>query len=588
MFERLLEAARELEDASVLPDAPELLLPAVPDEFTLDDVRSLATEVQDKSDTTAVLAAVYVVLKSDKLGIRLNDDGAHNIVLEDIVLRVGQMMVPVCSGATFDQDYAYLSHNGLLGLHILGLLLPLTSRGGLVLPTRTILSVVAFSNRDDPWASSPCAELARSLLSDYFQNISPLQATKPKPKPVALPPPRSIRDAGAGSRPSEKAPKTEQARFITEDVLTDFLRPLFAKSRPITVTASGRPAAFPEPPSRYSQGDGFGGADDVTVTKPWKYTRRYAVTVFEWAVEIADTDLIQEHWPLYTPILLTLLDEPQPTPLKLRALSIFRKFWRLCPEGLLERTGLVNAFEEAVFPTVLSLPSLTPEDESCDLLAAAYPALFDMAGLKDPDSGLAKNRDVRVENTNDQEASDKQNLHSTRFSEAQRKLFDKLVREGIMVGYHHAKQHIRLVEFFCQTLRRLVIGMGILSVKYLKDIVPMISEILMDPFGTKYPPILLSATHLLQAVLQTCWPRMPHYCNEIIKIAMLCWLNIEDEEPFPPNKPTKAELKLQLTKAIEMLSAIMAAAKQDMSERVCPLIAKDPQLRGLFTGYEAK
>ncbi|RWA13045.1 hypothetical protein EKO27_g2072 [Xylaria grammica] len=615
MFERLLEAARELEDASVLPDAPELLLPAVPDEFTLDDVRSLATEVQDKSvssassinpsdltvrvkiayaefcfqDTTAVLAAVYVVLKSDKVGIQLNDDGAHNIVLEDIALRVGQMMVPVCSGATFDQDstdYASLSHNGLLGLQILILLLPLTSRGGLVLPTGTLLSVIAFSNRDDPWASSSCSELARSLLSDYFQTISPPQATKPKP--VALPPPRSTRDAGAGSRPSEKTPKTEQARFITEDVLTGFLRPLFAKSRPSTVTASGRPAAFPEPPSRYSQGDGFGGADDVTVTKPWKYTQRYAVTVFEWAVEIADTDLIQGHWPLYTPILLTLLDEPQPTSLKLRALSIFRKFWRLCPEGLLSRTGLVNVFEEAVFPTVLSLPSLTPEDESCDLLAAAYPALFDMAGLKDPDSGVAKNRDVRAENTNDQEASDKRNLHSTRFSEAQRKLFDKLVREGIMVGYHHAKQHIRLVEFFCQTLRRLVIGMGILSVKYLKDIVPMISEILVDPFGTKYPPVLLSATHLLQAVLQTCWPRMPHYCNEIIKIAMLCWLNIEDEESFPPNKPTKAELKLQLTKAIEMLSAIMAAAKQDMSDRVCPLIAKDPQLRGLFTGYEAK
>ncbi|TGJ82572.1 hypothetical protein E0Z10_g6190 [Xylaria hypoxylon] len=574
MFERLLEAARKLEDASLLPDAPELLLPSVPGEFALDDIRSLAIEVLDKSDTTVVLSAIYVALRSNKLGIQLNDDGADNIALEDIALQIGHMMVPVCSGAAFDKDstdYASLSLNGFLGLHILRLLLTPTSRGGLVIPTRILLSVIAFTNSDDPWASSSCAELARSFLSDYFQNISPPQAAKPVPFPFS----RSTRDVGVERKLSEKRPKTEQERFITEDVLTGFLRPLFAKSRPTAVTVSGRPAAFPEPASRYSQGDGFGGADDIAITKPWKYTQRYAVTVFEWAVENADTDLLQEQWPLYTPILLTLLDEPQPISLKLRALSIFRNFWRLCPEGLLSRIGLVDVFEQAVFPTVLNLPSLTPEDESCDLLAAAYPALFDMAGLEASDSALAENEDVKTESTNDRKTSDKRDLHSSGFSEAQRKLLDKLVREGIMVGYHHAKHHIRLVDFFCQTLRRL-------------DIVPMISEVLVDPFGTQYPPILLSATRLLQAVLQTCWPRIPHYCNEIIKIAMLSWLNIEDEDSFPPHKPTKAELKQQLTRTVEILSAVMAAAKLDMSDRVHPLVAQDPQLRSLFTSREAK
>ncbi|KAI0539963.1 hypothetical protein GGR58DRAFT_462652 [Xylaria digitata] len=587
MFGQLLEAAHKLESASLLPDAPELLLSAVPAQFTLDDIRGLATETQDRSDTTAVLSAVYIALKSNKLGIQLNegDDDTRNIVLEDIALQIGQMMVPVCSGATFDEDstdYTSLSHNGLLGVHILKLLLTLTSGTSLVLPTRSLLSVIAFTNRDDPWTSSTCADLARSLLSDYFQRISPPQAMKP----VTSLNPRSVRDSRVGREPSEKKPpKTERARFITENVLTGFLRPLFAKSRPTTVTASGRPAAFPEPASRYSQGDGFGGADDASVTKPWKYRQRYAVTVFEWAVENADSDLLQECWPLYTPVLLTLLDEPQPVSLKLRALSIFRNFWRLCPEGLLSRTGLADVFEQAVFPTVLSLPSLTPEDESCDLLAAAYPALFDIAGL-DPEVG--ENEVAKAGSTSDYKVSDKQHLHSTGFSEAQRKLLDKLVREGIMVGYHHAKQYIRLVDFFCRTLRRLVTSIGILTVKYLKDIVPMISEILVDPFGTKYPPVLLSATCLLQAVLQTCWPRIPHYCNEVIKITMLCWLNIQEEDSFPPNQPTKAELKQQLIRTVEILSAIMAAAKLDMSDRVCPLIAKDPQLRTLFTSGEAK
>lgn len=181
-------------------------------------------------------------------------------------------------------NYALLSCNGLLGLHILRLLLTITPRGSLVLPSRVLLSVIAFTNREDPWALSSCAELAQSFLSDYFQNTPSPQAVKPIPFSNL----RSVRDAGAERKPSEKTPKTERARFITEDVLTDFLRPLFAKSRPATVTVSGRPAAFPEPPSRYGQGEGFGGGEEILNAKPWKYTRRYAVTVFGWAVENTD------------------------------------------------------------------------------------------------------------------------------------------------------------------------------------------------------------------------------------------------------------------------------------------------------------
>lgn len=183
-------------------------------------------------------------------------------------------------------DYAALSRNGVLGLRILSLLRTRAPRGGLVSPTRALLSVIAFTNRRDPWTSDSCAEIARSLLSETSGTI---------------PLPRLPRDAGAaGGHSGEKTtPGTDQARFITEDVLTGFLRPLFVKSRPTTVTASGRPAAFPEPPPRYSQGDGFGGGGgDMAATKPWKYARRYAVTVFAWAVENADVSASVHDPPL--------------------------------------------------------------------------------------------------------------------------------------------------------------------------------------------------------------------------------------------------------------------------------------------------
>lgn len=91
MFEQLLEAARKLDDASLLPDAPELLLSgrlvkkkpqsphspspcmlirpvlAVPGEFSLDDIRSLATERQDKSVSSAPWICPFKLLGLDRI-----------------------------------------------------------------------------------------------------------------------------------------------------------------------------------------------------------------------------------------------------------------------------------------------------------------------------------------------------------------------------------------------------------------------------------------------------------------------------------------------------------------------------------------
>lgn len=110
----------------------------------------------------------------------------------------------------------------------------------------------------------------------------------------------------------------------------------------------------------------------------------------------------------------------------------------------------------------------------------------------------------------------------------------------------------------------------------------MASEILTDPFGTQHPPSLLSAAQLLQAILRRCWPRIPHYCNEIIKMLMLCWLNLDDENSVPPDSSTLSKLKPELTKTADMLFAVMKAAQVDLSERVDPLIEKEPQLEKLF------
>lgn len=147
-------------------------------------------------------------------------------------------------------------------------------------------------------------------------------------------------------------------------------------------------------------------------------------------------------------MLLALVDEPQ-MEFKIRGLVALRKFLIMCPPDLMRQTGLAEVFEDAVFPAVLSLPSLTPEDESLAILGAAYPVLFALAGI---DDDLARELPP--------------GMHT--FTEAQQKLLDKIVREGILVGYHHASEHVRLVELFCDQLCCMVNGMGILTIKHLK------------------------------------------------------------------------------------------------------------------------
>jgi hypothetical protein len=152
---------------------------------------------------------------------------------------------------------------------------------------------------------------------------------------------------------------------------------------------------------------------------------------------------------MFTPILLTLLDESQ-TDVKLRSLRIFNAFWLRCPAGLMEKVALDEVFADAVFPSSLYLPSLTLEDESIQLLNATYPALFQIAGLAFPEH-LIGNPTMRPT-----------------FSEKQKSLLDKIMLQGLVAGYNHASTHVRIVELICSRMESLINGMGIFGVRYLK------------------------------------------------------------------------------------------------------------------------
>lgn len=158
---------------------------------------------------------------------------------------------------------------------------------------------------------------------------------------------------------------------------------------------------------------------------------------------------------------MTLIDDPS-TSIRSRGLRILSVFLPRFPPKLLQQTGLGPVFEDAVHPTLLFLPSITPADESVRLLPSVYRAL-----------------DVLAE---------------VRFGEGEKdiaertKFFDRIMREGILGGFFHVAEYPAIIEVIIEQLSIVVSRMGINSVKHLK-VFPYLASNLVnmrltnDPLG---------------------------------------------------------------------------------------------------------
>lgn len=146
-------------------------------------------------------------------------------------------------------------------------------------------------------------------------------------------------------------------------------------------------------------------------------------------------------------MLLTLADDTA-TPVRRRGLLILTDFLTKFPDKTLHDTGLAQVFEDAIFPTLSYLPSLTPEEESVELLVPAYSALLCLA-KKQP--AIGKDGVARA---------------------PKNRFLDRMLREGVLGGYFHAKDHVRIVEVLCQQTVAILEEMGVHAVKHLKVRVP--------------------------------------------------------------------------------------------------------------------
>ncbi|KAL9603638.1 MAG: hypothetical protein Q9179_002125 [Wetmoreana sp. 5 TL-2023] len=311
-----------------------------------------------------------------------------------------------------------------------------------------------------------------------------------------------------------------------EDLIMNLLRervkPLFVKSRNPILTEAGRKAISPAIGN--SSSTDFESAD-----KPWKFESPHIVTVFEWILQQIDASLVEAHWPLVIPPLLATLDDVS-IKYKIRGCKLLQMLVRVAPANLLERSGLGEVFHNTLTPYLLYLPSLTPEEESTPLLDSTYDTLIFLtrARYPNPDTGTQKIKNL-----------------------------DAIFRYGILKGYAHAGENVRIAELLMQKSADLVSAMKIYCVKHLKNLLPIISGILTAPFALAYTPLLVASLQTLRAVVMNAWPEVGFYRGEILEGLVICWCRIADEE-----EPTNELVEIQAS-IKEIVRAVVQLFKND-------------------------
>jgi hypothetical protein len=118
----------------------------------------------------------------------------------------------------------------------------------------TVLTVISFTGPKDPWTTQEACDLAGALMTEQLAHHQDLST-------------------------------------LNEGILKGYLRPLFSKSKPKAVTASGRKAAFPEEDDTHR-----GLMDETKEVKPWKYVDHRATTVFQWVVSTATVSELDKRY----------------------------------------------------------------------------------------------------------------------------------------------------------------------------------------------------------------------------------------------------------------------------------------------------
>jgi tRNA nucleotidyltransferase/poly(A) polymerase len=370
---------------------------------------------------------------------------------------------------------------------------------------------------------------------------------------INKPPPDKKKKVEQNGHIAKKQKKGELTSTLVSYFLRETLKPLFSAKANPEITAAGRRRI-----RQHAKNDELDFEDEMT--KPWKSGHnRWAIELLLWCCNSVDEKVLEREWGYIIPPLLTVLDDTN-TKIRAKGCNMLVALLSNCSPALLKRTGLEPLFEESLYASVTYLPSLTPEEESVILLDAALPALLALTSVSHPPA---------EDDTHDA---------------SRQKSLDTILRKAILQPYSHAGEHVRISQTLLSHLPSILQTMGIDSIKYLKDLLPLLSNILSDPFGPAHPPLLLEAARATESVILNAWPRISNWRGEVLKGVTVCWIRL-DEEGGEINKRTLQELRKEFKTIIDMVKYVVKA--QESSEKTCQeemdkLMGADGRLKELL------
>ncbi|KAI9783425.1 MAG: hypothetical protein M1816_001399 [Peltula sp. TS41687] len=158
------------------------------------------------------------------------------------------------------------------------------------------------------------------------------------------------------------------------------------------------------------------------------------------------------------------------------------------------------------------------------------------------------------------------------------KYLDEVFRKGVLGGYAHCSENVRISRLLVDQIGVFVDEMGIWSVKHLKYIIPLLSDILAAPFGTASPPLLLSAIRTVHVIILNDWPRLTACRAEILRGLTFCWCRIAEEDK--QTEPLE-EVKSALKDAYRLLRAAIKD-EVDLTPEIEILVRSEEHVRELL------
>lgn len=345
------------------------------------------------------------------------------------------------------------------------------------------------------------------------------------------------------------------------DLLNQVIKPLFSKDKHSKLTSTGRknlvdqnlPAAL----ERFSSDYIFDSEKRPLWKNGWTGSLlRYVLHSYGKISDIGSRKkTLDAHFHLLVPPILHQIDDID-IVYKVsgcRCLELLCDNLHDAQSEILKRSGLADVFVEALKNNFSYLPTLTPEDESLMLYQALYPAFRSLVKARFvtvkslPKPALSTSLIVDLD-----DVDEPRNAKLAKPEETLRQSYLTLIlRHQLLYSLSHLSVGSGGGGTTCISLSTLLVSqfswiftdMGLASVVHVQTVLPLLRNILSDPFGTASPDMLLETVRALRVLIQTTWPRIQEkWWGECLRGIVSCWLNVIDDEKDVKDKTRKEAL----------------------------------------------